>query len=84
LAKPLDITKWLGLDYWHTRKQELTEEIEMTEKTYQATLILSDNTAIPVSARMSAEAARAEVDRIKNDPHLNRHAEAAGGWYEVR
>jgi hypothetical protein len=67
-----------------TRKQELTEEIEMTEKTYQAMLILTDHTAIPVSARMSAEAARDEVNRIKNDPHLNRHAEEAGGWYEVR
>jgi hypothetical protein len=56
----------------------------MTEKTYQATLILTDHTAIPVSERMSAEAARDEVNRIKNDPHLNRHAEKAGGWYEVR
>jgi hypothetical protein len=56
----------------------------MTEKTYQAALILPDQTAIPVSVLMSAEAARAEVDRIKSDPHLNRHAKKAGGWYEVR
>jgi hypothetical protein len=56
----------------------------MTEKTYQATLILTDQTAIPVSEPMSAEAARDEVNRIKNDPHLKRQAEEAGGWYEVR
>jgi hypothetical protein len=56
----------------------------MTEKTYQAMLILPDQTATPVSVPMSAEDARAEVDRIKNHRHLNRHAEKAGGWYEVR
>jgi hypothetical protein len=33
---------------------------------------------------MSAEAARAEVDRIKSTWYLNRQAEKAGGWYEVR
>jgi len=53
-------------------------------KQYQAMLILSDQTATPVSDEMSAEAARDEVNRIKNDPHLKRHAEKVGGWYEVR
>jgi hypothetical protein len=56
----------------------------MTEQTYQAALILPDQTVIPVSEPMSAEAARAEIDRIESDPHLRIHAEKAGGWYEVR
>jgi len=56
----------------------------MTEKTYQAMLILSDQTATPVSEPMSDIKARAEVDRIKGTWYLNIHAEQAGGWYEVR
>jgi hypothetical protein len=56
----------------------------MTEKTYQAMFILPDQTATPVSVPMSAEAARAEVNRIKDTWYLNQHAEKAGGWYEVR
>jgi hypothetical protein len=55
-----------------------------TTKTYQAMLILPNQTATPVSVPMSAEAARAEVDRIKSTWYLNRQAEKAGGWYEVR
>jgi hypothetical protein len=67
-----------------TKTTTTTKEIEMTEKTYQAALILPDQTTIPVSKPMSAEAARAEVDRIKSTWYLNRQAEKAGGWYEVR
>jgi hypothetical protein len=55
-----------------------------TTKTYQAMLILPNQTATPVSVPMTAEAARAEVNRIKSTWYLNRHAEKAGGWYEVR
>jgi hypothetical protein len=53
-------------------------------KQYQAALILPDQTATPVSVPMSDYEARDEVNRIKNTWYLNRHAEKAGGWYEVR
>ena len=51
---------------------------------YQAMLILSDQTALPVSAQMTAEDARTEVDRIKGTWYLNRRVEQSGGWLEVR
>jgi hypothetical protein len=54
-------------------------------KQYQVNLVESTfpQTATPVSTPMSAEAARAEINRLKSDPHLSRHLDDSR-WYEVR
>lgn len=54
-------------------------------KQYQVYLVESTfpQTATPVSVPMSAEAARAEINRVKSDHHLSRHL-GDSRWYEVR